>query len=104
MKTPVNTSAVPRPILERLLELVSDDSGAARDDVVIERAESVAWGDTSLGCPQPNRDYLQRIVQGYWVVLHAGGQEYDYRVDQNGREYRCTGSTRQAPIVYPPDT
>lgn len=104
VKTSVDTTAVPKPIIERLLDTVARASGAAREDIVIEQAQAATWGDTSMGCPQPNRDYLQRIVQGYWVVMHAGGQEYDYRIDQSGREQRCTGSTRQAPIVYPPDT
>lgn len=90
--------------MSRILDLVAEDSGVARDDILLERAEEATWGDTSLGCAQPNTDYLQRIVQGYWVVLHADNQEYDYRVDQRGRPHRCTGSTRRAPIVYPSDT
>ncbi len=104
VKTPVDTRAVPKAIVTRLTKKVADESGVSVDDVVIERAEAATWGDSSMGCPQPNREYLQRIVQGYWLVLHAGGQEYDYRVDKNGGEQRCTGATRQAPIVYPSDT
>lgn len=106
-RTPTPMAAphpVPKAIIERLLDEVATNSGVARDDLILQRAEEATWGDTSLGCPQPNQGYMQRIVKGYWVVLHTGTEEYDYRIDQNGGHQRCTGSTRQAPIKYPSDT
>ncbi len=106
-RTPTPMAAhhpVPKAIIERLLDEVATSSGIARDDIILQRAEEATWGDTSLGCPQPNVGYMQRIVSGYWVVLHTGNEEYDYRIDHNGGHHRCTGSTRQAPIHYPSET
>jgi hypothetical protein len=104
--TPTMTSRpnpVPAQVMERILDDISRESGVARSDLVVERAEQVTWNDGALGCPQPNVEYLQAIVQGFWVVVHAGQQEFDYRIDDRSRYVRCTGATRQAPIVYPPD-
>ncbi|MFK7887095.1 MAG: hypothetical protein AB8G16_09560 [Gammaproteobacteria bacterium] len=101
---PQKPNPVPKAVMNRILDDVAQASGIARDEIVLERAEEATWGDTSLGCPQPNMGYMQRIVSGFWVVLHAGQQEYDYRVDHNLRHHRCTGATRQAPIKYPSDT
>ncbi|MEM6640621.1 MAG: hypothetical protein AAF610_12070 [Pseudomonadota bacterium] len=100
----VDTRAVPASILEELTTRAASARGIEPSAVSIERAESVTWGDTSLGCPQPNQGYLQRVVSGYWVVVHAAGEEFDFRVTSDGQATRCTGSTRQAPVTYPPDT
>lgn len=101
---PQTPNPVPAAVMERLYEEVAEKSGMARDALVLVRAEKATWSDSSLGCPQPNVDYAQMIVQGYWVILRAGREEYDYRVDHNQRHRRCTGATKRAPIVYPPDS
>jgi hypothetical protein len=49
----------------------------ARDVTVVD-ARAVTWGDSSLGCPQPGMQYLQRLVDGALVVLEAGGRTYEY--------------------------
>ena len=95
---------VPKAVMTRLYKEVAELSGIDASQITLERAEEATWGDTSLGCPQANVDYLQRIVSGYWVVMHAGQQEFDYRIDHNLGHHRCTGATRQAPIKYPSNT
>lgn len=95
---------VPPAVLARLYEEVERESGVSRDRIELVRAESATWNDGALGCPQPNQAYAQMIVQGWWVILRAGREEYDYRIDHNQRHRRCTGATKQPPIVYPRDT
>jgi hypothetical protein len=60
----------------------------AGEQLVIVRAESVVWNDGSLGCPEPGMDYTQAPVKGYWVVINAAGQTYDFRVGRGGN-FRC---------------
>lgn len=95
---------VPDDVMDRLLEQISRESGVERNALVVERAEQVTWSDGALGCPQPNVSYLQALVTGFWVVVLAGEEEFDYRIDDQSRFVRCTGATRQAPIVYPPQS
>jgi hypothetical protein len=51
---------------------------------VIVRAESVVWNDGSLGCPEPGNMYTEALVNGYWVIIRARGQTYDFRADSRG--------------------
>lgn len=52
--------------------------GVAASDVSIVEASAVSWGDSSLGCPQPGMQYLQRVTDGSLVVLNADGVDYRY--------------------------
>ena len=51
---------------------------------MILRAEPVIWNDGSLGCPEPGMMYTQALIMGYWVVIDAAGQNYDFRVGSRG--------------------
>jgi hypothetical protein len=35
--------------------------------------------------------YTQALVDGYWVVLAVGEQEYDYRASDTGYFFLCEG-------------
>jgi glucose/arabinose dehydrogenase len=61
----------------------------APEAVQVVSVEAVDWSDTSLGCPQPGMFYAQVIVQGYKIVLSAGGQQAEYHADRNGRVVTC---------------
>ena len=57
------------------------------DDASIELTSfaRVVWPDGSLGCPQAGMAYTQALVQGYQVVLSAGGRTYHYH-GRDGRQ------------------
>jgi len=73
---------VPKAVMTRLYAEVASDSGMDIGEITLERAEEATWSDTAMGCPQPNVNYMQRIVSGFWVVMHAGQEEFDFRIDQ----------------------
>ena len=62
----------------------------ASDAVQVVSVSAVDWSDTSLGCPQPGMFYAQVIVQGYTIILSAGGQQVEYHADQRGRIVTCS--------------
>src|SRR5438105_6235108 len=64
-----------------------------------DRAESVVWNDGSLGCPEPEMMYTQALVNGYWVVIDASGQNYDFRVDNRGNFRLCPPGPRPSSIT-----
>ena len=80
---------IPPSITEAVIEEAARVSGVPFEDVSVVRAEAVVWNDGSLGCPQPDEMYTQALVEGYWVVVDAGGQEYDFRVGSNGDLRLC---------------
>ena len=68
---------------------------AAKRQVAPEAVQVVSisqfdWPDTSLGCPQPGMFYAQIIVEGYKIILSAGGQQVEYHADQRGRVVTCS--------------
>jgi hypothetical protein len=87
--TPPPVSAVPQDILDAILTEAARLSGAPREQVAIVRADAVVWNDGSLGCPEPGMEYIQVLVDGYWVVLQAGETQFDFRVDRTGNFKLC---------------
>lgn len=75
--------------LAAILADLAAASGLDVADIAVERLESVTWRDGSLGCPEPGMFYTQALVEGFRVILAAGGKTHDYRVDRAGRFRRC---------------
>ncbi len=63
--------------------------GVAVEDVQMMEFQAVDWPDSSLGCPEPGKMYLQVITPGYRVVLQAAGQTYEYHTNQGNRAVLC---------------
>src|SRR4030095_8763773 len=83
-ETPPAQGKVPQAILGLILTEAAALAKVARDKVAMVRAEPVVWSDGSLGCPEPGMEYTQALVNGYWVVINAAGQTYDFRVGRDG--------------------
>ena len=85
------TGEVPVELLDAVKADLSERTGATLDQINVARAQAITWPDGSLGCPQPGVFYTQALVNGYWVVLEAGDQEYDYRLADTGYFFVCQG-------------
>ena len=83
------TGEVPQDLLDAILDDAEARSGIKPDGITIVRAEAVIWNDGSLGCPEPGVVYTQALVSGYWVVLEADGDEYDYRANDRRIFFLC---------------
>lgn len=85
------TGEVPQELLGRILADAAERSGVSEDDMEVIRAEFVTWNDGSLGCPEPGQVYTQALIDGFHIILDAGGEELDYRADAGGG-FRLCGS------------
>jgi len=95
---------VPTELLEPLIEQAAQLAGVEPVEVAVLRAEQVRWPDGSLGCPEPGQPYTQEPVDGYWVVLQAGDQTYDFRLGEAGTPRLCpAGGGRPALPSPDPD-
>ncbi len=90
--TPPVTGETPADLLAQIIADAVARAGVADSDVTVVRDEFVIWNDGSLGCPEPGVMYTQALVDGYWVVLQAGGAEYDYRANTKGYWFLCEGA------------
>jgi hypothetical protein len=93
---PVKTG-VPKGILDPILNEASALAKVPREQLSIVRAESVVWSDGSLGCREPGMMYTQALINGFWVVINAGGKTYDFRVDAGGRFHLCPAGRGRPP-------
>ena len=96
-ETPPVQGNVPQGILDPILKEAAALAKVAREQLVIVRAEPVVWNDGSLGCPEPGMEYTQALVNGYWVVIEAAGQSYDFRVGRGGSFQLCPAGRGRPP-------
>ena len=83
-------SEAPADLLADIKADLAERLGIEPEAVELVRAEAVTWSDGSLGCPEPGMFYTQALVEGYHVILRAGGEEYDYRAAEQGYFKLCT--------------
>ena len=91
---------VPQAILDPILKEATL-AKVSREQLVIVRAQSVIWSDGSFGCTEPGMMYTQILVNGYWVVIEAAGQKYDFRVGSGGSFRLCPPGQGQPPSQPP---
>ena len=79
-------------LIERAMADLVQATAAAADEITVVSTEEVEWGDTGLGCPQPEAIYALVITPGYFIVLESGGNTYDYHsgTDPEGPLVQCT--------------
>ncbi len=85
-----STGEVPGSLINDIMGDAAGRANVAASSIAIVRAESVVWADGGLGCPEPGESYTQAPVDGYWIVLDVGGEEYDYRATATGFYRLCT--------------
>ena len=92
------TTGVPKEILDPILKEAAKLANVSPQELVIVRAEAVVWNDGSLGCPEPGMAYTQALINGYWVLIKAGEQTYDFRVDRGGSFRLCPEGRGHPPL------
>lgn len=96
-------TVVPVELMEQLVDEAAALAGVRLGDVQIVRAEAVTWSDATLGCPEEGEGGAQVLTDGYWVVLEAGGQEYDFRAAESGPPRLCPEGQGEPPSEGLPD-
>jgi len=85
---------VPADVPDDVWSAILEDLGRRLDtldtgDVELLTAEAVTWTDGSLGCPEPGQMYTQALVEGYRIIVEAGGAEYVYRIGSGASVRLC---------------
>lgn len=76
------------PLAAAIADL-SRDTGIDPDDIQVVLNEPITWRDGSLGCPKLGMMYTQALVDGYRIVLRAGGDEVAYHGSNGRPPFRC---------------
>lgn len=92
------------PGLQRLADLAMKDLGARMGvelaEIGIAQAEYVTWRDSSLGCPQPDYQYMQVLTNGSRIKLRVAKQVYEYHSGGNRPPFLCQNPSKSAPLPY----
>ena len=59
--------------------------GMSAAQIEVESITEQTWPDTSLGCAEEGRMYLQVITPGYTLQLRVKARRYEYHVDQSAK-------------------
>lgn len=94
---------IPEDIMNGVVSDAASRTGVEPSVMVVALAREVTWNDGSLGCPEPDVMYTQALVDGYQVVLIAGDESLDYRVDDSGEFRLCEQPAGSASEVSVPD-
>lgn len=65
-------------------------TGVDPADIDVVAHDRVTWRNGSLGCPKPGYSYIQMLVEGYRIVLHAGAEDYVYHGADGQEPFRCS--------------
>lgn len=104
--TPTPSSRdVPNSAEESLIDQAKADL-AARLDISVQEIDvvefrHVTWRDSSLGCPQPGRVYMQVLSDGSLIRLEAGGSVYEYHSGRGRGPFLCENPKPPAPDITP---
>lgn len=92
--------------LNKVIELARQDLaarlGLPTDEIQVIEARAVTWPDSSLGCPEPGRMYLQVLTPGYRVILEARGERYAYHAGRGGSPFLCPPDRAREPVSGEP--
>lgn len=88
------TGEVPAQILDAIVADAAGRASVEPETVEVLQAISITWSDGSLGCPEPGMNYTMALVDGYHVIVEAGGEELDYRATESGGFRVCEDGGR----------
>ena len=68
-------------------------------DIVVKSATLEQWSDSSLGCPEPGRQYAQVLTDGALIVLEADGKPYRYHAGGSRTPFLCEQPAKATPTT-----
>ncbi len=91
------TGEVPAQVLADVRGHLAHRIGVDPGAIEMVQARPHTWPDGAMGCPQPGLVYTHQPVEGYWMILHSRGRDYDYRVSKSGTLVLCEGRLLEDP-------
>jgi hypothetical protein len=77
-------SGLPAGAWEAILADLETRIGVDVSSASIVSVEDATWPDGAMGCPKPDEMYTQAIVEGQVVIVAFDGNQYDFRVSDQG--------------------
>ena len=78
-----NYTAQEQEAIDLAISKVNQITPLSKDSVEHLKIRSIQWPDSSLGCPEPGVDYLQKMIPGYLVSFTVDGKIYSVNIGDN---------------------
>ena len=92
------------PGLQRLADIATEHLAGYldvdKDEIRVLEAEYVTWPDSSIGCPEPDFQYMQVLTNGSRIMLTAGQRVYWYHSGGSRPPFLCENPSATAPLPY----
>ncbi len=92
--------------LQRLVDMATKSLTAKLDieetGIKVVEAAYVTWRDSSIGCPQPDMQYMQVLTNGSRIVLKASARVFHYHSGGNRQPSYCASPSKIGPLPYAP--
>lgn len=72
-------------------------------DITVVRVVEVDWPNGAMGCPQPDMQYTQQLVNGTFMELEVNGQVYHYHSGGARQPFLCQSKDEVVPEDLPPE-
>ena len=94
------------PGIKRLVDIATADLaaklGIEKTDIQVAEAGYVTWRDSSIGCPQPDMQYMQVLTNGSRIVLKTREGVFHYHSGGNRQPAYCASPSKIGPLPYSP--
>lgn len=91
----------PTPEMQKLVDMAVKNLAMSEaidpSEIEVLQASPVTWPDSSLGCPQPDRGYMQVLTDGSRIVLRVDGRVYNYHSGDNRAPFYCKKPSKAGP-------
>ena len=87
-ENPALENALPPEVALNVQNFISESMGVAAETIEIKNVEQMEWPDGCLGLPEGDEVCTQATVQGWLLTFTIDGQDYKYRVNQDGTVIR----------------
>jgi len=90
--TPISPADLPvnfQDVADQAVTALAEKLSIQKDQIALISVQSVVWSDSSLGCPQPDMNYLMVLTDGYRVVLAVDDEPYYYHANTKGYGVIC---------------
>jgi hypothetical protein len=81
-------SPAERDVGQLAISALAKELGIAPESIQVDTVRAVDWPDSSIGCPQPGRAYMQVVTPGHKVTLRAEGRVHVVH-EAKGRAFVC---------------
>ena len=87
-ENPALENTLPPEVALNVQNFITETMGVPAETIEIKNVEQMDWPDGCLGLPEGDEACVEAITPGWLLTFTINGQDYNYRVNQDGTVIR----------------